>query len=341
MPTNLPPDYFKIEKRFQEAESSAEKISLLEEMYSVVPKHKGTDHLRADLRRQLAKLKEEAQQSRKKRGGPPPVFHVEKEGAGQAALLGAANTGKSALVRALTHAEPEVSPAPFTTWRPTPGMTQFENVQIQLVDTPPLARGYVDAGLFDLARHADLLLVVVDLQADPLSQLEECLSLLEQHRIAPTGWERDYAGVERMGFKELIVLANKCDEGRLEADCAAFCELINTPDSGPPGTPLKYKLEVIPVSAQNGRNFEALKQRIYARLGIMRVYARPPGEEPDLERPFVIRAGSTVEELGLKIHKDFGEHLKSARVWGSSTFEGQMVGRDYVLQEGDIVELKA
>src|SRR5512137_2681695 len=109
MPTNLPPDYYEIEKRFRTAESAAEKVALLEEMYSVVPKHKGTDHLRADLRRQISKLKEEAQQGHKKHGGHIPVFHIEKEGAGQVALIGPTNVGKSALVRALTHAEPEVA----------------------------------------------------------------------------------------------------------------------------------------------------------------------------------------------------------------------------------------
>jgi hypothetical protein len=332
MPTNLPPDYFEIEKRCRAAESIAEKVSLLEEMYSVVPKHKGTDHLRADLRRQLSKLKEEAQQQRKKHGGPAPVYHIEKEGAGQAAVIGAANTGKSALVRSLTHAEPEVSPAPFTTWRPAPGMMAFENVQVQLVDTPPLDRGFVEPGLFDLCRHADLILLMVDLQADPLEQLTEGLDLLREHRIAPDTWRERYSVADRITLKPLLVLANKCDGPEQDENRSVFCALIETL--------IEPGLEVLPVSVLAGRNIDEFKRRVYTKLGVVRVYARPPGQEPDLERPFVLKAGGTVQELALRIHKDFYERLKSARVWGSAAFEGQLVQRDYVLQEGDIVELR-
>ncbi len=137
MPTNLPPDYFNAERRFREAETPAEKIVLLEEMISIVPKHKGTDHLRADLRRQLSRLREEAQ-SQKKHGGHASVYHIEREGAGQVALIGPTNVGKSALVCSLTNARPEVSPAPYTTWKPSPGMMPFQDIQIQLIDTPAL-----------------------------------------------------------------------------------------------------------------------------------------------------------------------------------------------------------
>jgi ribosome-interacting GTPase 1 len=329
MPTNLPPDYFEIEKRFRAAESAAEKVRLLEEMYSVVPKHKGTDHLRADLRRQLSKLKSEAQQRLKKRGGPAPVFNIEREGAGQVVLVGLPNTGKSSLVQALTNADPEVSEAPYTTWKPTPGMMPFENVQIQLIDTPPLDRGFVEPGLFDLARRADLIAVVVDLKADPLFQLDEALDILKLHRISPQDWQRGGDWGERTVFKPLIVLANKCDDPADAEDCAVFCELI------------EQNLAVVPTSTLSGSNLDLLKQRLFENLGVIRVYARPSGEEPDLDQPFVMRAGGTVEELAGRIHKDFVENLKSARVWGSSAFEGQKVQRDYVLQEGDIVELKA
>jgi ribosome-interacting GTPase 1 len=329
MPTNLPPDYYEIEKRFRVAESAAEKVGLLEEMYSVVPKHKGTDHLRADLRRQLSRLKEEAQQARKKHGGGVGAFHVEREGVGQAAVIGAANTGKSTLVRALTNAEPEVSDAPFTTWKPAPGMMVFENVQIQLIDTPPIEReAFVEPALFDLLRRSDVLLLMVDLQADPLAQLDGTLEMLAEHRLAPIWREKLFEGQERMIFKPVIVLANMCDNPDEDDNCNLFCQLID-PD-----------LPVIPVSALKRRNLEQIGQQVYQRLGLVRVYARPPGKEPDLELPFVMKAGGTVKELALRIHKDFYENLKIARVWGSSLFEGQMVQRDYVLQEGDIVELK-
>jgi ribosome-interacting GTPase 1 len=327
MPTNLPPDYFEVEKRFRDAQTPAEKVVCLEEMISTVPKHKGSDKLRADLRRQLSKLKEEAQ-TQKKHGGHQATFHVEKEGAGQAVVIGPTNVGKSALVAALTHAEPEVSPVPYTTWKPLPGMMPVKDIQVQLVDTPPLDRDYVEPGLFNLIRRADLILLTVDLLADPLLQLEETLLLLERHHITSLDRQDRYASHERLVFIPLLILANKCDDENMDEVYDLFCALLGE------------ECPMIPVSAVTGRNFDLLKQRVYQALEIIRVYAKPPGKDPDLERPFVLKRGSTVAELARKIHRDFYENLKSARVWGSSAFEGQLVQRDYKLEDGDIVELK-
>lgn len=327
MPTNLPPEYFEVDKRFRQAQDPAEKVALLEELIATVPKHKGTDKLRADLRRQLSKLREEAQ-ARKKHGVHQPIFYIEREGAGQAVLIGPTNVGKSALVAALTHAEPEVSQSPYTTRKPVPGMMPVENVQVQLVDTPPMDRDYVEPWLFDLVRRTDLILLVVDLQADPPEQLEGTLALLEEHRIAPSHLRERYSAEQRMTFIPLIVLVNKCDNESMDDLFEVCCEM------------LEGEWPKIPVSALTGRNFERLKRMVFERLEIIRVYAKPPGKEADLEKPFVLKKGSTITDLGGKIHRDFFEKLKTARVWGSTAFEGQMVQRDYVLQDGDIVELR-
>jgi ribosome-interacting GTPase 1 len=329
MPTNLPPDYANAEKRFREAQSPAEKVSCLEEMISIVPKHKGTDKLRADLRRQLSRLKDEAIAARKKAGGHASAFNIEREGAGQAMVMGAANSGKSALVQALTNAEPEVSPLPFSTWKPTPGMMPYQDIQIQLVDTPALDGKYVEPVLFDLARRTDLVLLVVDLQADPLEQLETCLAVLNMHRLAPLQRKDDWQGDPRTVFRPFIVLANKCDDESLDEVYDLFSALC------------EIDCEHLPISALNGRFFDILKAKIYQRLGVLRVYAKPPGKDPDLERPFVLKQGGTIIDLAGLVHRDFYENLKAARVWGSSAFDGQMVTHDYALQEGDIVELRA
>ena len=153
MPTNLPPDYFEVEKQYRAAKTPEEKIACLEEMLSIVPKHKGTDHLVGDLRRRLAKLRTAPRS--KKGSGRRSAFHIDKEGAGQVAVVGAVNVGKSALVAALTHATPQVSAGPFTTWTPTPGMMPVEDIQIQLIDTPPLNADYVEPELYNLIRHVD------------------------------------------------------------------------------------------------------------------------------------------------------------------------------------------
>ena len=327
MPTNLPPDYFDAEKRFREAQTPADKVVCLEEMISTVPKHKGTDKLRADLRRQLSKLKDEAQ-TQKKHAGHQATYYVEKEGAGQVVVVGPTNVGKSTLVAALTHADPEISPGPYTTRKPLPGMMPVEDIQVQLVDTPPLDRDYVEPGLFDLIRRADLILLTVDLQADPLLQLQETLLMLEEHRVTSPDRQDRYTSHERMVFIPLLILANKCDDENLDEVYDLFCALLGE------------ECPMIPVSALTGRNFNLLRQRVYQALEIIRVYAKPPGKDPDMKRPFVLKRGSTVAELARKIHRDFYDKLKSARVWGSSAFEGQMVQRDYELKDGDIVELK-
>ncbi len=327
MPTNLPPEYFQADRRFREAQTLAERVTCLEELISTVPKHKGTDHLRADLRRQLSRLREEAQ-AHKRHDTHQTAFHVEREGAGQAVLVGTTNVGKSALVAALTHAAPEVSEAPYTTRLPQPGMMPVENVQVQLVDTPPLEPSLIEPALFDLIRHVDLLLLVVDLQADPLQQMQDALALLVEHHIAPESLKERYAGEERMVFLPTLVLVNKCDDQSLDESFEILCALF------------EGECPLLPLSAKTGRNFDLLKQKVYERLDIVRVYAKPPGKGPDLEKPFVLKKGSTITDLARKIHRDFYDNLKSARVWGGGEFDGQSVQRDYVLQEGDIVELK-
>jgi ribosome-interacting GTPase 1 len=239
-----------------------------------------------------------------------------------------ANVGKSALVAALTAATPEVSAAPYTTWQPTPGMMAFEDVHFQLIDTPSLNQDFVEPALMDLIRRADLLLVVVDLQTYPLEQLEESIALLEQHRVVPRHWQERYEGEQRMSYLPMHVLVNKNDDERTDGDWEVLQELLGE------------EWPLLPVSAETGRHRERLGQVLFDRLDIMRIYSKPPGQEPDLGSPFVIAKSSTLEEFAAGVHQDFYEKLKSARVWGTGVYDGQMVGRDHVLHDGDIVELR-
>lgn len=327
MPTNLPPEYFEAEKRYRAARTTAEKITRLEELLSTVPKHKGTDKLRADMRRRLSKLRAEAQAPRvvSKRES---AFHIDREGAGQVVVVGPANVGKSALVAALTNATPEVANSPFSTWQPTPGMMPVEDVQVQLIDTPPLNRDFVEPEMLDLIRRSDLLLLVVDLQTDPVGQLEDTISLLQEYRIVPRRLKDRCDEQQGLTFVPLLVLVNKSDHEDSQEDFEIFRALLE--DDWPS----------LPVSATTGRNLERLKQTVFDQLEIIRVYSKPPGRKPDLSAPFILTKGSTVEDLAEKVHQDFLESLKAARVWGSATYDGQLVGRDYVLSDGDVVELR-
>jgi ribosome-interacting GTPase 1 len=327
MPTNLPPDYFVIEKEFRAAKSTTEKIALLEEMISIVPKHKGTDHLRADLRRKLSKLRESTK-TRRGVSRHESAFRIDKEGAGQVVVVGPPNVGKSALVAALTNATPEVSASPFTTWEPTPGMMLMDNVQVQLIDTPPLHRDYVEPQMMDMIRRCDLILLVIDLQTHPVQQLQEAIDILMENRIIPERLLDQYEGTRRPAVKPVLVLANKADDEELEELFDIFCAL------------LEEEWPCIPVSAASGRNFDRLKQAVFDQLGIMRVYSKPPGKDPDYSAPFVMKEGGTVEQFAREVHQDFVQNLAAARVWGSADFDGQMVPRDYVLHDGDVVELR-
>jgi hypothetical protein len=326
LPANLPPTYFEAEKRYREAKTPAEGIAALEEMLAIMPKHKGTDKLKADLRRRISKLKSK-QQQKKKVGRRDRSYTIEREGVGQVVLLGTPNVGKSSLVAALTNADPPVADFPHSTWNPTPGMMYFEDVQIQLIDMPPVSKEYTEPWLLDIARRADIILVVVDVQTDPMQQLEETVSFLKDNRIAPLGMADLYEVIDRWTFVSFLVVANKSDDQSTEENFEIFKSLVEDDWS------------LIPVSAKTGHNFDLLRQTLFTNLEIIRVYTKVPGKEPDRKAPFVLKKGSRLEDLASKIHKDFLEKLKYAKVWGMDVYDGQMVQRDHVLQDGDIVEL--
>ena len=326
MPANLPPDYFEAEKRFREAKTSEGKIEALEEMLTVMPKHKGTDRLRADLRRKISKFKSQSQQ-KKGVSRKEAAYQIEPEGAAQVVLVGPPNTGKSSLVAKLTNAAPEIAEFPHSTWKPTPGMVPFENIQFQLIDTPPVTRDYMEPWMGDLIRRADVLVLLLDLYKDPLKQFEDSMEVLAELRVFPKG--RPIPGpLKKPPFvKTFLVLVNKVDRDKEEEDYRIFKELW------------EETLPCLPVSALTGRNLERFVETLFDLSQIIRVFTKAPGKKPDLAQPFVVPKDSTLEDLAAKIHKDFVRNLKFARLWGNAAFEGQMIQRDHVLQDGDVVEI--
>ncbi|MCX7635049.1 MAG: TGS domain-containing protein, partial [Syntrophales bacterium] len=320
------PQYFEAEQRFREATTPEEKILALEEMLAIMPKHKGTDKLKAMLRERISKLRDQATQ-KKGTARHKGIYNIEKEGAIQAVVIGAPNTGKSSLVARLTNANPEVAPFPCSTHKPTPGMAPFENIQIQLIDTPPLTKTYVDPGLMDLVRRTDLVLVMVDLLADPVAQYQETMAILHDHRIFSPQCPLPPLTAKRPFVKTMLVVANKQDREEDHEYLDMFRELTET------------ALPTMAVSTKTGLHLMDLLANIYQNSGLLRVYTKRPGKEPDMTAPFVIPRGSTLEELAGMIHKDFVEKLKYARIWGKTVRDGQRVQRDYILQEGDVVEL--
>jgi len=328
MPANLPPQYFEVERRYREAKAIPEKIKALESMMAIMPKHKGTDKLRGQLRSKLSKLKMELE----KKGGMErrgSVFNVKREGTAQVLLLGFSNVGKSQLVSALTNASTEVADYSFTTRKPIPGMVPFENIQIQLVDVPPINFEIGEAWLSPMVRNADALIIMVDLDNDPLAQMEGVLAKLEGIRIKPVGFEDEAIhGEEERIFepKRVLIAPNKLDLEGVQKKDRMLKESYGR------------SFPVFSLSAQKGTGLEDLKRGIFEALDIMRIYTKPPGKKPDFSEPVILKKGSTVEDAGYSVHKDFAKKMKFARIWGSERYQGQMVKKDYVLHDGDVIE---
>ncbi len=325
MPANLTPQYLEADRRFREAKSIEEKLAALDEMLAVIPKHKGTEHLRGDLKRRYAKLKADAEVARKRRGGFSVA--VDREGAGQVVLVGPPNAGKSALVAVLTKSPTEVGEYPFTTRKPIAGMMPFVNIQIQLVDLPAVSDTYMEPWVPSLVRPADLCLIVADLASDSLLEdLADTLTILERSKVtlvAPGDGEAPAIGWAR---KPAVLAANKLDA----PDAEDALEILRSE--------YETRYPVCAVSADTGQGLETLRRVIYDGLRIVRVYCKPPGEDPSMKSPVVLPRGSSVVAMAESIHKDFAHQLKFARIWGSGKFDGQRVQRDYLVQDGDIIE---
>jgi len=322
MPANLPPEYFEAEKRFKQAVTSQEKISALEELISTVPKHKGTDKLRGDLRRRLSKLREES--TRKKKSARVAIYTIDKQGAAQIALVGFPNSGKSSILASLTNAHPVIADYPMSTVMPLAGMMPFEDIQFQLIDLPPIGNESTDGWVSGILRITDVLMFVIDLSEDPETQSDLLIEQITDWRIPII--KKDEGAEKDLSYKPVILVANKSDllgaEERLK------------------GLKQKYGAvyPVVGISTIRKRGFEELKKVVFENSRIIRVYSKEPGKEPDMDTPFTLPLGSNVLDLAELIHKDFVKNFKYASIWGSAKFGGQKVQKDYVLHDKDIVE---
>ncbi len=335
MPANLTPQYLNAEQRFKEAVTTQEKVEALEEMMAVIPKHKGTEKLQADLRRRLAKLRTEAA---KKHGvSKASALHtVPKEGAGQVVLVGAPNAGKSSLLARLTHATPEIGDYPYTTRLPQPGMMPFENILIQLVDMPPLDHHFYEPWMGGIVRQADYVILVADLASDDLlDEIEEVVAILAQSRIRLAGKPATEGQSESAEtVRRTLLLANKIDAENGRENCAILREFYEN------------RFDILPVSSATGEGLAGIGRLLFERLEIIRIYTKVPGKKVDMAAtPFVLKHGSTVLDAARAVHRDFVHDLRFAKVWSSEKFgrsvkfEGQMVERTHQLEDGDILEL--
>jgi hypothetical protein len=329
MPANLTPQYKAAEQKYREAKTAQEKLRALREMFAVMPKHKGTDRLQGDIKRKIAQLTDEMEQA-KKGGGKRHNEYVPREGAGQVVLLGPPNCGKSSLVGRLTHASPEIGPYPFTTKKPLPAMMPYEDIQIQLVDMPPITETCYEGWLSNIVRGCDIVLLVVGVDdLDPDGALRVIVKRMEEAGVTFTAGEGS-AGEEGDDFRAIVkkamLVLNKVDLGE-----AGLVRDLVRPEVG--------EMPVHETSCLSGAGLEDLRQAIYQALSIVRVYTKIPGKKADLSKPYVVKRGTTVMGIARMIHKDFAERLRFARLWGHTRFEGQSVEKGHVLEDRDVIEI--
>lgn len=295
-------------------------------MLTIIPKHKGTERIQADIKRRISKLKEEGMKKPVKHG---PEYNVEKEGGGQVILVGPPNAGKSQLLSRLTKAQPDIGPYPFTTHRPLPGMMEYEDIRIQIVDLPAISEEFTEPWVAAIARNGDADLLVVDGSSPSLLEdIENTLLILEKFKLKLWGWDRfPSERSPEMAWKKTILVVTKLDV----PGSAEVLELVEELYG--------ERFPIFPVSSETDEGLPALRESIFRMLDIVRVYTKLPGKPAEMKSPFIMRSGSTVEDVTAQIHKNFVEKLRFARIWSANKYEGQMVSRDYVLEDRDVIEL--
>ena len=329
MAVNLPPQYHDAESEYKKARTPEEKLAALRKMWVILPKHKASEKVQAQLKTKISELSDEIDHAKSgPKKAPPGSFKIPKQGAGQIVFLGGPNSGKSSLLRKLTKATPEVAPYPFTTREPVPGMMDWEDVRIQLIDLPPITEDFYEHYVTDFTRIAEAAALVVDLGDDdgPFAADTAINRLREAKRILVGQLPENEDDPTVYHVKTLIV-ANKIDaEGahdRLEILREMFAE----------------RFPVVTVSAEQNLGMDELRTQLFQLLGMIRIYCKQPGKPADMKAPFTIPIGGSVLDLAEKIHSDLAESLKSARVWGSAAMDGMTVKRDYALKDKDVVEL--
>ncbi len=328
MAVNLTPQYHEAEAAYKRAQTDEERLACLKRMWVELPKHKASEKLQAELKRKISELAAEVEHAKKHPKKTGVSYKIPRQGAGQAILVGAPNVGKSRILTRLTRATPEVAPYPFTTREPSAGMMDWEDVRVQLIDTPPITAEHMESYLSSMVRSADLAVLVLDLADDDCPfTTEAVLERLSSVKTVLIGEPPVDVEDPTIAYIKTLLAANK----RQAEGASERLEIVKemfTP-----------RFPIIELDAESGQGLEHLRNAIYHALDVIRVYSKRPGKPADMESPFTCKRGTTLGEMAELVHRDFAEKLKSAKIWGTGVHPGQTVTRDHVLHDKDVVEL--
>lgn len=328
MPANLTQQYHKAEQAYRQASTPEEELECLQLMLKELPKHKGTDKLQADLKQKISKLKKEISAGPK--SGGKRSQRIPRQGAGRTVIIGGPNSGKSQLLASFTNAEPAIGDYPFTTNQPQPGMMPWNDVFVQLVDTPPITTDVFDPNTQSLIRGADAVVLMCDLGSDDggeqLRDVWKRIAETKSRLGKETTVDEEDLGIT---YTQTFFVPNKVDLPEAQDRLEFFKDYID------------FELPTFIISALEKTNLESLRDAIYEAMDVIRVYTKTPSQKPtELGSPFTLKQGETVLDLAQLVHKDVAKNFKSAKVWGTAVHDGTPVKGDYVVHDGDVVELQ-
>jgi ribosome-interacting GTPase 1 len=208
-------------------------------------------------------------------------------------------------------------------------MMAWQDVFVQLIDTPPITTDYLEPYIVGLLRSADLALLMIDLGDD--AGIEQCKDVLDKLSATKTRLATESSLDEEdvgLAFTRTFFLANKIDDIEAAARLELFREIC----------PISFR--EFKISANRVETLEELRNTVYESLDVVRIYTKDPKKkEADKDRPFTLRRGDTLLDLAELIHKDYAKHLRFGKVWGSAVHDGTIVKGDYVLNDQDVIEV--
>lgn len=345
-----------------------EEIQEIEQEIRETPYNKATEQHIGRLKAKLARLRDKkAEQAARSSGGSG--FAVRKTGDATVGMVGFPSVGKSTLLNRLTNAESETADYDFTTTQVVPGVMDYEGCKIQLLDLPGLIHGASKGKgegkkIISMARVVDLLLILVD--AGQPSQLERIHRelhrsgiRLDQQPPAVSIKKKGSGGIHvelsrqaeldeqtaKSIAQEYLVNADISIRGRVDAD--RFIDALADNRAYMPSVVACNKIDIhdgcgegIPISAKTGEGLDLLRQTVFDKLELVRVYLKPQHGDADMERPLVVKKGAEIADVCREVHRAFEKNFRYATIWGpSAAFPEQRVGLDHPVQDGDVVTI--